>query len=122
MKARTALKYCRTIGTKKRLELEDNYYKIKNFYWDLSKDQDHFDLDRLNLDSEIIVILRYFEYLCIAKFTFEYVKPMLQSGLIMKDIFQMMKHCLKNRLLLNVPSFETVFEPDIQYLGKIKYN
>ena len=37
MKARTALKYCITIGTKKRLELEDNYYKIKNFYWDLSK-------------------------------------------------------------------------------------
>lgn len=40
MKARTALKYCRTIGTKKRLELEDKYYKIKNFYWDLTKEQD----------------------------------------------------------------------------------
>ena len=28
------------IGNKKRLKLEDNYYKIKNFYWDLSKGQD----------------------------------------------------------------------------------
>lgn len=111
-----------SIETDNLLEASDAliYLGFDNF--DLSKEQDHFDLDRLNLDSEIIVILRYFEYLCIAKFTFEYVKPMLQSGLIMKDVFQMMKHCLKNRLLLNVPSFETVFEPDIQYIGKVKYN
>lgn len=40
MKARTALRYCRTIGNDKRLKLEDNYNRIKNFYWDLSIDQD----------------------------------------------------------------------------------
>lgn len=103
--------------------LENSDALIYNGYlnFDLLKDCDHFDLDQLNLDSEIIVILRYFEYLCVAKFAFEYVKPILQSGLNMKDVFQMMKHCLKNRLLLNVPSFETVFEPDIQYIGKVKY-
>jgi len=95
------------------------YDKYENF--DLSKEVDHFDTDKLNLDSEIVVILRYFEYLCTAKFTFAYVMPTLQSGLIMKDVFNMIKHCLKNRLLINVPTFETVFEPDIQYMGKVKY-
>lgn len=40
MKARTALIYNRTIGNVKRLKLEDKYNKIKNFYWDLSKEQD----------------------------------------------------------------------------------
>ena len=40
MKARTALRYNRTIGNDKRLKLEDKYNTIKNFYWDLSKEQD----------------------------------------------------------------------------------
>jgi hypothetical protein len=89
--------------------------------FDLTKDADHFKTELLNYDSEIIIIMRYYEYLCSAKFKFCYVLPTLESGLIMKDVFNMVKHCLKNRLLLNVPSFETVFEPDIQYIGKIKY-
>lgn len=110
-----------SIETDNLLERSDALIYNGYLNFDLSKDSDHFDLDQLNLDSQIIIILRYFEYLCIAKFTFEYVKPILQSGLNMKDVFQMMKHCLKNRLLLNVPSFETVFEPDIQYIGKVKY-
>lgn len=89
--------------------------------FDLAKDKDHFDVDRLNNDSEIIVVLRYFEYLCTASFRFSYIKPILVSGFTMKDVFDMMKHSLKNRLLMNVPSFDTVFEPEIQYIGKIKY-
>ena len=50
-----------SIETDNLLETSDAliYHRFDNF--DLSKDQDHFDLDRLNLDSEIIVILRYFE-------------------------------------------------------------
>lgn len=96
------------------------YKDYHNF--DLNKETDHFDTELLNYESEIIIIIRYYEYLCSAKFKFRYVVPTLESGLIMKDVFTMIKHCLKNRLLLNVPSFETVFEPDIQYIGKIKYN
>lgn len=110
-----------SIETDNLLESSDAliYDGYSNF--DLTKDADHFDIEQLNSDTQIIVILRYFEYLCVAKFSFEYVLPILKSGLNMKDVFAMMKHCLKNRLLLNVPSFETVFEPDIQYIGKVKY-
>lgn len=89
--------------------------------FDLNKDKDHFDISQINNDSEIVVVLRYFEYLCTAKFRFSYVKPILMSGFVMKDVFDMIKHSLKNRLLINVPSFDTVFEPEIQYIGKIKY-
>jgi hypothetical protein len=90
--------------------------------FDLKKEKDHFDLEKLNLDTEIIITLRYYEYLCTAQFKFCYIKPLLQPGVVaMKDVFDMIKHCLKNKLLINVPSFDTVFEPDIQYIGKIKY-
>lgn len=90
--------------------------------FDLKKEADHFDVERLNLDTQIIIILRYYEYLCTAKFKFSYIKPLLQPGIIAaKDIFDMIKHCLKNKLLTNVPSFDAIFEPDIQYIGKILY-
>ena len=89
--------------------------------FDLTKETGHFDVDQLNEDSEIIIILKYFEYICIADFRFCYVKPILQSGFKMKDVFDMVKHCLKSKLQLNVPTFDTIYEPEIQYFGKIKY-
>ena len=63
MKARTALRYNRTIGNDKRLKLEDKYNKIKSFYWDLSKVQDkkvvdvfmkQVQLDKIASNYEII--------------------------------------------------------------------
>lgn len=95
------------------------YDGFENF--DLKKDKDHFDLDKITEDSVIVILLRYYEYLCVAEFRFSYVLPLLQSGLNAKEVFDMVKHCLKNRLLTNVPTFDTIFEPDIQYTGKIKY-
>lgn len=89
--------------------------------FDLKKDKDHFDISRLNMGTQIIIVLRYYEYLCTAKFTFEYILPIMESGLIAKDVFDMIKHSLKNKLLINVPTFDTIFEPDIQYVGKVKY-
>lgn len=89
--------------------------------FDLSKDKDHFDISVLNRDSNIVIILRYYEYICTAKFKFDYILPLLESGLNAKDVFEMVKHSLKTRLLVNVPSFDTVFEPEIQYIGKVKY-
>lgn len=80
-----------------------------------------FDTKRIRESSKIIIILRYYEYLCTAEFTFGYIIPLLESGLTGKDVFMMVCHCLKNKLLCNVPSFDTVFEPDIIYTGKINY-
>lgn len=95
------------------------YNGFDNF--DLKKEKDHFDLSKLSDDTTIVVVLRYYEYLSIATFKFSFVVPILQSGLSMRDCFEMIKHSLRNKLLLNAPSFDTIFEPEFQYIGKIKY-
>ena len=89
--------------------------------FDLKKDKDHFDMDKISKMSMIIISLRYYEYVCIAKFQFSYIIPILESGLIAKDVFDMVKHCLKNKLLTNAPTFDNIYELEIQYSGYIKY-
>ena len=92
-------------------------YKV----FDLTKDNDHFDTRKISHMSMIIITLRYYEYVCIAKFQFSYIIPILESGLNAKDVFDMVKHCLKNKLLTNAPTFDNIYELDIQYSGYIKY-
>ena len=89
--------------------------------FDLKKDKDHFDTNKLSHMSMIIISLRYYEYVCIAKFQFSYIIPILESGLNAKDVFDMVKHSLKNKLLTNAPTFDNIYELDIQYNGYIKY-
>jgi hypothetical protein len=45
----------------------------------------------------------------------------MESGLIARDVFDMVKHCLRNKLLTNAPTFDNIYELDIQYTGYIKY-
>lgn len=92
-------------------------YKV----FDLKKDKDHFDTRKISQMSMIIITLRYYEYVCIAKFQFSYIIPILESGLNAKDVFDMVKHCLKSKLLTNAPTFDNIYELDIQYSGYIKY-
>lgn len=92
-------------------------YKV----FDLKKDKDHFDTNKISQMSMIIISLRYYEYVCIAKFQFSYIIPILESGLNAKDVFDMVKHSLKNKLLTNAPTFDNIYELDIQYNGYIKY-
>lgn len=89
--------------------------------FDLKKEKDHFDMDRLSDDSSIIIVLRYYEYICTASMKFSFIIPILQSGLNARDVFEMIKHALRNKLLLNAPTFDNIFEPDFHYIGKIKY-
>ncbi len=90
--------------------------------FDLKQDEFKFDYKRFNEDTWIIIMLRYYEYLCTAKVKVDYIVPLFSSGMTGKQVFDMICHCLKNKLLCNVPSFDTIFEPDIQYIGKIKYS
>lgn len=90
--------------------------------FDLKQEEIKFDYKRFDEDSQIVIMLRYYEYLCTAIIRVDYIIPLLSSGMTGKQVFDMVCHCLKNKLLCNVPSFDTIFEPDIQYIGKIKYN
>lgn len=103
--------------------LQDNSMLIFNDYdvFDIKKDKDHFDMTRLSNDTSVIIALRYYEYVCYVKFAFEYIVPIMKSGLIAKDVFDMMKHCLKNKMMLLAPNWETIFEPDFCYTGYVKY-
>lgn len=94
---------------------------IMDGYEDLDIDGLDFNVEKLNDKSEIKVVLRYFEYLCIATFNFKYIKPLLMSGLKGKDIFETVKHHLKMTLILNVPSVDDIYELELIYSGKIKY-
>ena len=88
---------------------------------DIQKDKDIFDISKLTEKSSVIITLRYFEYVCIAKFEFSFIIPMLESGLVARDIIDLMKHALRNRLLLNAPSFDNIYDIDIKYEGYIRY-
>lgn len=89
--------------------------------FDVKKEKDHFDLTKLDNNSTIIIALRYYEYVCIAKFRFAFIIPILESGLSAKDVFEMMKHCLRNKLLINAPTFDNIFDIEIVYTGYVKY-
>lgn len=92
-------------------------YKV----FDMKKDKDHFDMNKLNNMSMIIIALRYYEYVCIARFQFSFIIPILESGLVAKDVFDMIKHCLRNKLLTNAPTFDNIYDLDIVYTGHVKY-
>ena len=89
--------------------------------FDMKKEKDHFDMEKLSNTSMIIVALRYYEYVCTAKFQFSYILPILESGLNAKDTFDMIKHCLRNKLLTNAPTFDNIYDLDIAYTGYVKY-
>lgn len=61
IKMMTARMYNRTIGNDKRLRLEDNYYKIKNFYWKLTEEQDKKVVDKFIKQVQLDKIARNYE-------------------------------------------------------------
>lgn len=103
--------------------LQDPFKLLFDGYenFDLKKDKDHFDMGKLKEGSSIIIVLRYYEYICTATFSFSFIIPILQSGLLAKDVFDMVKHALRNKLLLNAPTFDVIFEPEFVYMGKVRY-
>lgn len=81
------------------------------------------DINKLNKDSQIIAYMRYYEYLCIARFKYDYIKPLLDTGDMNGiDVFQMIKHSLRTRLLMNIPSFDIILEPEFIFKTVVKYN
>lgn len=77
---------------------------------------------RINRDSQIIAIMRYYEYICIAKFKYDYIIPLLTEGdLSGSEVFQMIQHALRTRLLMNIPSFDIILEIEFKFTTKIKY-
>lgn len=80
-----------------------------------------------NWGAEIMIILRYFEYVIQARFPLTYIKDLWLEGtrtgdITFAEIIQGMEHRLTVELQLKVPSFDTINTIDIRYYYKIKYN
>ena len=56
MNSKTALRYARTYGNEKRLALEEEYYKIADFYWNITKEQDKKMVDKFMKQAQLIKI------------------------------------------------------------------
>lgn len=61
MKMMTARRYAKTYGNEKRLALEDNYYKITEFYWNITKEQDKKIIDKYMKEVQLIKIAENYE-------------------------------------------------------------
>lgn len=85
-------------------------------------DSNILDVSKINEQkTQIIVVLRYFEYLCIATVKFDYIKEILHGGFSLADSLDMIKHHLKNRLVREVRGTETIVEMHIEYRGYVRY-
>lgn len=102
--------------------LNDPYSIIFSDYENFDIQSGNIDANRLNKDSHIVAIMRYYEYVCIGKFKYNYIVPLLSEGdLNGPEVFQMIQHALRTRLLMNIPTFETILEIEFKFKTKIKY-
>lgn len=61
MKMMTARRYAKTYGNEKRLALEYKYYKITEFYWNITKEQDKKLVDKYMKEAQLIKIAENYE-------------------------------------------------------------
>jgi hypothetical protein len=70
---------------------------------------------------QIIIVLRYFEYLCIASVRFDFILKILHGEYQIINVFDMIKHHLRNTLVREVSGEETIVDMHIEYRGYVKY-
>lgn len=80
-----------------------------------------FKPDKVTNKTEILVILTYFEYVCIARVSFSYLMEILKSGLDLIRAFDMIKHHLRIILNREVNGIENIVEMHVEYMGRVKY-
>lgn len=78
-------------------------------------------------DDDMMIILRYFEYVIKAKFKVSYILPLLLEGqkthdIEFSEIIEAIEHRLQLELQLKCPTFETINLIYAKYLYKIRYN
>ena len=80
-----------------------------------------FKTDKVTSKTEILIILTYFEYVCIARVSFSYLMEILKSGIDLIRSFDMIKHHLRIILNREVNGIENIVEMHVEYMGRVKY-
>ena len=107
--------------------IENPWILINDGYENFNpEDKGTLDADRLDMNSEFLVILRSFEYVISARFNVSYIWPLWSHGektgdLSFNDLFQSISHRLRNELFMRSPNFDEIDLMSIQYLYKVKY-
>lgn len=107
--------------------LEDSGILIYPDYENFTpSDPGSLDSDRLDTRSDLLIILRYFEYVILAKFKVSFILPLLKEGMrtgdmSLFDIMQSIEHRLQMELQLRTPTFDTINVLDIRTLYKVRY-
>lgn len=80
------------------------------------------DITRTNDGHTVILIaLRYFEYVCVARMNFWFLKEICKGGMLLVDVVDMMRHHLKNKLIREVKNTEQILDMHCNFTGFIKY-
>lgn len=90
------------------------------------QDKNTLDADRLDTNSDLLVILRYFEYVILAKFKVNFILPLWKEGqrtgdMDLPDIIDSIKHRLMMELQMKTPTFDNINTLDVHYLYKVRY-
>lgn len=78
-------------------------------------------------DDDMLIVLRYFEYVLKAKFKVSYILPLMIEGqkthdIEFSEIIEAIEHRLQLELQLKCPTFETINLLYAKYLYKIRFN
>lgn len=89
-------------------------------------DKTTLDSERLDYNSDMMVILRYFEYVILAKFKVSFIMPLWAEGartgdMDLFDIILSIQHRLQMELQLRTPTFDDINLLDVHYLYKVRY-
>ena len=87
------------------------------------KETNLLDVGRLqeSKNCEILICLRYFEYIIIAHMSKDYFIELLKSEMPVLSIFDMIRHHLRIKLNMEVKGADTIIEMHVNYIGKIRY-
>ena len=105
------------------MHLADKGYERLNLNIDLS----HvgavlLDTQRVVEDrTKVLIVLKYFEYICIATVKFSYILEIVRGDFALIDAIHMIKHHLKNKLIREVRGTENIIDMHIEYKGYVKY-
>lgn len=84
------------------------------------------DLEKTDEASDMLVIIRYYDYVVVAKFKVRHILPVWMEGMrtgdmSINDIMLSIRHRLIMELQLHVPSFDSINEMDVHTNYKVRY-
>lgn len=84
------------------------------------------NLEKTDEASDMLVVIRYYDYVVLAKFKVRHILPVWMEGMktgdmTLNDIMLSIRHRLIMELQIHVPSFDSINEMDVHTNYKVRY-